>query len=250
MQLPHLFGVGQPPRVRHPTPQEVMEIFHIPDEQLPRVRVSGRVDRLGKIDDHGTIAGDEDVEVGQVAVDDASAQHPLHLDDEAIVKMLCLFGREPKIAEPRRGVALAIADELHEEHPLDEVMRHRHANAGGVQAVDDVDLGRAPRGFVLRAAMLRAFPNRALIARVPRRAPLGVLRAVLKRAILGRFVDLRDADLAGRDHQVDLRLLPAHQRPEDIVEDTVVEQRLETFGDAHDRVGRRGRLVRPRPSRG
>ena len=110
-----------------------------------------------------------------------------------------------------------------------------HAHARVAQAVDHVDLGRAPGRLVLRAAVPRALVHGALVAAVAHLAPLGVLGAVLERAVLRLLVDLGDALLAAGDDQVDLGLLAAHQRAHHFFDDPVVDQRLEALGNSHTR---------------
>src|SRR5690606_7229740 len=93
--------------------------------------------------------------------------------------------------------------------------------------------GRAPRSFVGRAAVAAALVHGALVARATHLTPLGVGGAVLEIAVAGLFVDLRDADLAATADEKDLRLFAAHQWPIDRVDDAIVQQRREAYGNLH-----------------
>ena len=81
----------------------------------------------------------------QVAVDDAGAQHAHHLADQRGVVRARLLGREPTVVQARRGVALRVDHQLHQQHAVVEVVRLGHAHAGGGEAVERVDLGALPR---------------------------------------------------------------------------------------------------------
>jgi hypothetical protein len=63
IELPHLLGVGQAARVRGELSEEAVQVFDVAEEELLRVGVVRRVDRLGKVDEDRPFGADEDVEV-------------------------------------------------------------------------------------------------------------------------------------------------------------------------------------------
>ena len=108
------------------------------------------------------------------------------------------------------------------------------AHSGGAEAIDRIDLGALPRLFGLRPAVAAAaLVHRALLSAAPDPAALGVLRTVLEATELGVLVDLRDAQVAPRAHDVYVCFFAAHQRPKDLFDDAVVEQGLEALRYAH-----------------
>ena len=167
----------------------------------------------------------------------AGAQHLYGRADEPVVHRPCARRVERKIAEPRRGMSVGVGDELHEEDALDEVVGHRDADTRGVEPMDHVDLGRAPRRLVLLSTVLRPVGDGALVARVPDLAALGILGAMLEGAVLRVLVDLGDRVSAAGDDQVDVRFFSAHERAHDLIEDAVVEERDEAFRHTHGAAG-------------
>ena len=234
VEVPHLL------RQREASPggdmacEEAMQVVDVADQELAGIRVVRAVDRLRKIDDDRPIRRDEHVELGEITVHHAGAQHLDGRADEAVVHRARALGIEREIAEARGGVAVGVGDELHEQDALDEVIRHRHAHARSVQAMDHVHLGRAPGGLVLLATVLGPVGDGSLVTRVPDLAALGVLGAVLEGAVLRVLVDLRHRVPAAGDDEVHVGLLAAHERSHDLVEDAVIEERNEAFGHTHD----------------
>ena len=210
-----------------------MQVVDVAQEQLARALISRRVHRLRKIDDHRPVARHQHIEVRQVAVHHAGAQHAHDLAQELLVRSHGAFAGEGDFAEPRRRLAVRVLDELHDQHAFQEVIGPRHAHVGVGEPVDHLDLGRLPRRFVLRLSVLRSLVHRALIAAVSHVAAFDVVGAVLKRAIVRLFVDLGDALDALARHQVDLGFLAALERSDDLVEDAVMEQDFEIVRNTH-----------------
>ena len=224
VELPHLLGIRDADRSGHEALQEAVQVVDVADEHLARVAVARGIHRLGKVDHHRTVGGHQHVEVGEIAVHDARAEHSRHLGDELPEHVLRLFGREVQITQARRGLALGIGDELHDQHAVDEVVRLRHADADALQSIDHIDFSRLPRLFVLRLAVLRALRHRALVAAGADLAAFGVLGAVLEIAVLRLFVDLGDAPLAARGDDEDIRFFSALQRPRDLIDHAVLDE--------------------------
>ena len=59
-----------------------------------------------------------------------------------------LSGVKCHIVQARRGVAVRVGHQLHQQHAVVEVVRRGHAHAGGGQAVQRIDLGALPGRFL------------------------------------------------------------------------------------------------------
>ena len=223
--------------------EEVREVVDVADQQLARVLVLGRVHRLWEVDDHRPAGAHQHVEVREVAVHHARADHLHHLGQQVIEALAGLLGAQRHVAQARGRRALGVLDQLHDQHAVHELERLGHAHARVAQAMDDVHLGGAPGLLVHGAAVLAALLHGAGVARAAHATALGVLGAVLEAAVDGVLVDLGDAQLAARLHQVDLRLFAAHQRADHLGDDALGHEGLEAVGHAH---GAPCALVHPR----
>jgi hypothetical protein len=76
---------------------------HVAQQHALRVVVAGGVHGLRQVDDHRAVGGEQDVELRQVAVHDAGAQHAHHLLQQRGVVRARLLGREG--TSFRRGAA-------------------------------------------------------------------------------------------------------------------------------------------------
>ena len=85
IEVPHLFCIRAPRGGAIVALQEVVQVVDVAKEQLPCIRVVSRIDRLGKVDEHRPVGTEKNVEVGQVAVNDARRQHADHLLNETTV---------------------------------------------------------------------------------------------------------------------------------------------------------------------
>ena len=103
--------------------------------------------------------------------------------------------------------------------------------------MDHVDFGGLPLSFVLRATVLRAFVERTLIARIAGFAAFRILSAMLEGSLVRILVDLRDAQLALRHDEEDLRFFAAHQRSNDALNDAVIAERSECRWNLHVSAG-------------
>ena len=233
VELPHLFRVGQPRRAGDEALEEAVQVVDVAQKHLARVGVARGVHRLREVDDHRAVGGHQHVEVGEVAVHHAGGEHARDLGDQLAEDLLRLFWRELEIAQARRRLAVRVRDQLHDQHAVDEIERLGHADAGALQSIDHIDFGRLPRLFVLRLAVLGALGHRALVSAGADLAALHIFGAVLEIAVLRLFVDLGDAPLAaGRDDE-DVGLFSALQRPRDLVDHSVLDERGKPVGNAH-----------------
>ena len=94
VQIPHLLRVRKARRTRHEAGEKVVQVVHVPNQETPRVGVAGRIDRLGKVDHHGFVTGEQHVVIGKVSVHDADRQHAHNLPHYAAVDHLCDLGSE------------------------------------------------------------------------------------------------------------------------------------------------------------
>ena len=95
------------------------------------------------------------------------------------------------VDQPRRGPALGVAHEVHEQHALVEHHGLRHADPAAHELVERVRLGGLPRLLGGVAPEPAAAVDRALGAAVADLAALLVVRVVLEAARRAVLVDLR-----------------------------------------------------------
>ena len=82
---PDLLAVVGGEQLGREAPEEAPQVVDVAHQHARRVVVAGRVDRLGQVDDHRAVGAEQDVELAQVAVDHAGAEHAHDLADQAVV---------------------------------------------------------------------------------------------------------------------------------------------------------------------
>ena len=85
VEAPHLLRVRKAMRRGNMPLKEAMKVVDVADEELPRVHVVRAVDRLREIDHHGPVCADQHVELREIAVHHARAQHLHRRPQQAIV---------------------------------------------------------------------------------------------------------------------------------------------------------------------
>ena len=131
-------------------------------------------------------------------------------------------------------MAFRVRDQLHEQHAAEEAERLRHAYTGGNELIERVYLGVLPGGFLFLAAVAGALGHGAGLTAAAHFATFLVLRACLKATRAHVLVDLGAAHfLAAADH-VNGSFLAAFQLATHLVDDAVIEENLEGFGDTHE----------------
>jgi hypothetical protein len=175
VQLPDLVAVVRTQQFGCKLAEEVAQVLHVAQQHALGVVVARGIHRLRQVDDHRAVFGQQHVELRQVAVHDARAQHAHHLFQQAGVVPHRLLGRKGHVVQPRRGVAVGVGHQVHQQHAFQEVVRHGHPHAGRRQAVERIDLGALPDGLGHLAAEARALGHRARLARVAHAAVLGVV---------------------------------------------------------------------------
>ena len=144
-----------------------------------------------------------------------------------------LLGREVDVVEPRRGIAVLVGHEFHQQHAVEEVVRLGHAHAGRGQAVQRIDLGALPGRFCRLPAEARALGHGARLARVLDLAVLGVVDGLAEAALRGLLVDLGAARLFAAANHVNRGFLAAHQLAHDRIDQAFLEQRLQSLRGFH-----------------
>jgi hypothetical protein len=150
-----------------------------------------------------------------------------------VIDLLGFLRGKFEIPQPRGCSARGVLHEFHDQNPIDEVDRFGNPNARVLETMDHVDLGRSPGGLILLTTVAGALGHRPLVAGVARPPTFGVVGAMTEGALVRLLIDLRDALLAAGDDDVDLRLLPAHQGADHLLDHAIVQEGLETLGHLH-----------------
>jgi hypothetical protein len=72
---PHFFAVFQIPEFWRKTAQKGLKIAHVTNQDLSSLGIARGIDSLREIDDYGPVWIDQNVEVGQITVNDTCAEH-------------------------------------------------------------------------------------------------------------------------------------------------------------------------------
>jgi hypothetical protein len=236
-QGPHLARVARRGQFRREPPEARADVVDVAFEHRERAVVAGCIDGLRQVDDDGALRRDEHVVLGEIAVDQARAQHARDLvHHEGVVRARGLR-REIHFAEARGRMAFRIRDQFHHQHAIEETERFRHAHAGIGEAIERIDLGVLPGFFLLPAPVSRALGDRARLAAAAHLAAFLVLRARLETALAHVLVDLRATDLAARAHHVHGRFLATLERTDDFIDDAIVDERLQAVRCLHGHPG-------------
>ncbi|MNT38401.1 hypothetical protein D3C72_1745910 [compost metagenome] len=97
------------------------------------------------------------------------------------------------VVEPRRGVAIFVSHQLHQQHAVEKVVGPRHPHTGIGQPEQSRYLGVLPSVLGLLASVLRAFGHGSGLAAVAHFAPFLVLGSLAETALVGFLVDLGTA---------------------------------------------------------
>jgi hypothetical protein len=135
--------------------------------------------------------------------------------------------REQRVHQARRGLALGVHHQLHQQHALVEHHRRGHPHPSRMQLRERLGLGRLPGlllGLLTEAAALLHGPPRAA---VPDEAPFLVAGVVLEVALGALLVDLRRYVLPAVRGDVDVRLLAALEAGDDLINHAIREEDFE-----------------------
>ena len=195
--------------------------------------VAGRVDRLRQVDDHRAIRTEQDVELGEVAVHQAGAEHGNDLADQESVVAPCLVGLQRHVVETRRSIAVGVRHQFHQQHAIEEIIGLRHPHTGSGETEQGRHFGILPGFLLFAAAILRALGHGPRLAAVADLAALLVLGGLAEAALVGFLVDLGATQAVAATHHIDRGFLAAHQRAHDLVDQTVFDQRFQASGCLH-----------------
>ncbi len=192
------------------------------------------LDRLRKIDDDRAARVEQHVVLGQIAVDQAGTEHQHDLPDHEGVVLPRQFRAQGDLVETRSRVAVFVGDHLHQQHAAEVALRSGYAHAGRCEPVQGIDLRVLPLLFLLLASMARALAHGALVATAASLAAFLILRQLLEATVIGVLVDLGATLRAAAGNEKHRRFLAALQRAHDLVDDAVLDQRLESAGNFHE----------------
>ncbi|MCY1426203.1 hypothetical protein D9M71_420190 [compost metagenome] len=216
---------------------EVAEIgVHVGDiafEHAERMVIAGGIHRLRQVDHHRAVGAEQHVELRQVAMHQACAEHQHHLADHEGVVLARLLGGQLDVVEARCGIAVDAGHHLHQQHAVEKVVGLGHAHAGAVQAIQRGHLGVLPGLLLLLAPVLAAPGHRPRVAAVAHLAAFLVLGRLAEAALVGLLVDLGAAQLIAATHHIHGCFLAAHQRTQHLVDQAILGQWLKAFWCFH-----------------
>jgi hypothetical protein len=103
--------------------EEAAQVGHVAQQHARRVVVAGGIHRLRQVDDHRAVRhAQQDVELRQVAVDHAGAQHAHHFREQRRMVLRASSGAELHVVQARRGIAVLVRHQFHQQHAVVEVM--------------------------------------------------------------------------------------------------------------------------------
>ena len=161
VQAPYLGAIVGCQQLRGELAKEVAQVAHIAQQHALGVVVARCVHRLGQVDDDGGIFRQQDVEFGQIPMHHTRTQHAHHFGNQCGMVRQSLFCTKDDIVEAWGGIAVGIGHQLHQQHPVAKVVGLGYTHASGGKAVEGIDLGALPRGFLLLPPKFAAFGHGA-----------------------------------------------------------------------------------------
>ena len=209
------------------------QIEHITLEHFGGVAVARRVDGLRQVDDDRPALADEDVVFGEVAVNDAGAQHAHHLIHEQGVIRQRQFLAEFDIVQARRRMAVGIEHQIHQQHAGEAEVRLRHPHASGGQPIQGIDLGTLPDLFLHPAPIAAAFLHGTRLAAVLHLAAFLIGGVLAETALIGFLVDFGAANRFAAANDIDGGLLAAHQLANHLIDEAFFDECGESVRGFH-----------------
>ncbi len=146
-----------------------------------------------------------------------------------------LLSRERHVVEAGGDIALFVGDELHQQHAIEADIGPGHPHPGRRQFEQGIHFGVLPHLFVLLATVFGAFLHGAGIATAAHLAPFLIDHGLLEAALGRLFIDFGAADLVAAAHHIDVGLFAAHQPADDVIDQAVINQRLDSIWNFHGR---------------
>src|SRR6187551_2945786 len=213
--------------------ESLAEIVHVALEQCEGIVVAGGIDGLRQVDDHRPGGIHQHVELREVAVNDACAEHQHHLRQHEGMPFARLLRRDVDVTQPWRDAALGIADQFHQQHAVEHAIGFGNAHAGAVQLEERIDLGIFPLRLGQFAAVAAAALQRARVAAAAGLAAFLVFGEPVEAALGGVLVDLGAAYFLAAGHHEHGGFLAAAQAAHDGIDDSVFDQGLQLARRLH-----------------
>lgn len=157
-------------------------------------------------------------------MDEIAAEHPHGLLPEIPIELRRELRGEHRINQARRGLALGVHHQLHQQHALVEHHRRGHSDSRGVKLAERLGLRGLPGLLFGLLAKAAALLHRSAGAAVADEPPLLVARVVLEVALGALLVDLRRHVLAAVRGNVDVRLFTALEAGDDLINHAIGEE--------------------------
>src|ERR1700722_4375976 len=185
------------------TAERAAQVVDVALEHGEGAVVAGGIHYLRQIDDHGALCAHQHVELREVTMDEADAEHEHDLPDEKGVEFARRVWREVELAKARRRVARSVGDQLHDEGIVEVAVGLRYAHARGDEPIQRVDLGVLPGSLLFPATKARALVHRPCLTTAAYLAALLVDRALLEAALAHVTIELGAAQLRPRTDDID-----------------------------------------------
>ncbi|MNI43510.1 hypothetical protein D3C73_978410 [compost metagenome] len=190
-QGPHFLGVLGLFQLRRKPAEIGRHVAHIPLQHAERVVVARRVHGLRQVDDHRAGRSQQHVELGQVTVHQAGTQHQHDLRNQKRVILACLVRLQHHVVQTRRGIAVLVGHQFHQQHAFKEVIRLGHSHTGVGQAEQCCHFGVLPGVFGFLATKLGTLGHGPGLTAVAHLAAFLILGRLTETAFVRLLVDLR-----------------------------------------------------------
>ena len=225
IEVPDLGPIAGAAKLRGCTSQVHRQVLHIPQEYALTVPVVRRIGRLRKINDDRPIGCHQDVVLTEITVDQASAEHPHHFTNQEFMKLDGFMAHEPQIIESRCRLSLCVHDQFHEQDILAVMVWNRYTHPGSMQSIQRLHFGILPLCLKKRLSVPAALLHGPTLSGISNLAPFRIGRSLAEASILSLLIDFRHTQFASGTNQKYRRFLPAHQRTDDLIDETIIEER-------------------------
>ena len=233
IQRPHFLGVLGLLQLRGKTPEVGSHVADVALQHVEGVVVARRIHRLGQVDDHRARRRKQHVELGQVTVHQAGAQHQHDLGDQEGVVFARLVRVQHYVVQTRRRIAVLIGHQFHQQHAFKKVVRLGHANARTGQAEQRRHFSVLPGIFGFFLAELGALGHGSRLAAVTDLTAFLVFGRLTKTSFIRLLVNLGATQFIAAAHHINSCFFTTHQRAQHFVDQTVFDQGFNAFRSLH-----------------
>ena len=233
VERPDFMGVLRVQQLGRETAAISPDIVDVAFQHPEGIVVARGVHGLRQVDDHEAIDPHQHVELGQIPMNQSHTQHAHDLRNQLAVPRARHLRRGRNVIEPGRRIAVRADDQLHQQHAVKITMGLGHAHPCGVKPIKRVHFGILPGRLLDLAPVLAALAQGALVTAVAGLAPFLILGELVEATLFNGFVYLGAAHIGATGHQIHRCLLAALQRPDHVVDNAIINQRLELFRDFH-----------------